>query len=116
MRSSTRRTTRSFASWSNFLGIFQIFPSPQAEQTWGVSATRHAIKSQRPAEIIEAIDPVANGNVTIAKQNSEGTTNRQIATRLNYAEITIKKKVSALLRKYGMQNRAELATLAAKFA
>lgn len=47
---------------------------------------------------------------------SNGYTNRQIATRLNYAEITIKKKVSALLREHGMQNRAELATLAAKFA
>ena len=47
---------------------------------------------------------------------SNGLTNRQIATQLNYAEITIKKKVSALLREYGMQNRAELATLATKFA
>ncbi|MCQ9342102.1 hypothetical protein NQ028_13345, partial [Corynebacterium phoceense] len=35
MRSSTRRTTRSFASWSNFLGMFQIFPSTQAEQNLG---------------------------------------------------------------------------------
>ncbi len=35
MRSSTRRTTRSFASWSNFLGIFQIFPSTQTEQNLG---------------------------------------------------------------------------------
>ncbi|WP_411708039.1 exonuclease domain-containing protein [Corynebacterium sp. LaCa117] len=35
IRSSTRRTTRSFASWSNFLGIFQIFPSTQTEQNLG---------------------------------------------------------------------------------
>ncbi|QBZ28891.1 transposase [Corynebacterium diphtheriae subsp. lausannense] len=35
MRSSTRRTTRSFASWSNFLGMFQIFPSTQTEQNLG---------------------------------------------------------------------------------
>ena len=35
MRSSTRRTTRSFASWSNFLGTFQIFPSTQTEQNLG---------------------------------------------------------------------------------
>ena len=35
MRSSTRRTTRSFASWSNFFGIFQIFPSTQTEQNLG---------------------------------------------------------------------------------
>lgn len=112
-------------------------------------AAGYVIKSQRPAEIIEAIRAAANGNVTIARQSSErmlqrlqtqaarelqgadplsdedraiilmisnGYTNRQIATRLNYAEITIKKKVSALLREYGMQNRAELATLAAKLA
>ncbi|MCT1410592.1 hypothetical protein, partial [Corynebacterium accolens] len=26
---------RSFASWSNFLGIFQIFPSTQTEQNLG---------------------------------------------------------------------------------
>ena len=37
IRSSTRRTTRSFASWSNFLGMFQIFPSTQTEQTWNTS-------------------------------------------------------------------------------
>lgn len=112
-------------------------------------AAGYVIKSQRPAEIIEAIRAAANGNVTIARQSSErmlqrlqtqaarelqgadsltdedraiilmisnGYTNRQIATRLNYAEITIKKKVSALLREHGMQNRAELATLAAKLA
>ena len=35
MRSSTRRTTRSFASWSNCLGIFQIFPSTKTEQNLG---------------------------------------------------------------------------------
>ncbi|ONF63763.1 hypothetical protein BXA20_12300 [Corynebacterium diphtheriae] len=35
MRSSTRRTTRSLASWSNFLGMFQIFPSTQTEQNLG---------------------------------------------------------------------------------
>ena len=35
MRSSTKRTTRSFASWSNFLGIFQIFSSTQTEQNLG---------------------------------------------------------------------------------
>ncbi|MFR9850343.1 hypothetical protein ACL1CG_13225, partial [Corynebacterium striatum] len=35
MRSSTRRTTRSFASWSNFFGMFQIFPSTQTEQNLG---------------------------------------------------------------------------------
>ncbi|WP_237746494.1 hypothetical protein, partial [Corynebacterium jeikeium] len=27
--------TRSFASWSNFLGMFQIFPSTQTEQNLG---------------------------------------------------------------------------------
>ena len=41
IRSSTRRTTRSFASWSNFFGIFQIFPSTQTEQNLG-----HFIKGQ----------------------------------------------------------------------
>lgn len=46
---------------------------------------------------------------------SKGYTNWQIAQRLNYAEITIKKKVSALLRTHGMQSRAELAALASKF-
>ena len=35
MRSSTRRTTRSLASWSNFLGMVQIFPSTQTEQNLG---------------------------------------------------------------------------------
>ena len=34
-RSSTRQTTQSFASWSNVLGIFQIFPSTQTEQNLG---------------------------------------------------------------------------------
>ena len=40
MRSSTRRTTRSFASWSNFFGIFQIFPSTQTEQNLGHFSSR----------------------------------------------------------------------------
>ncbi|WP_206744862.1 hypothetical protein, partial [Corynebacterium diphtheriae] len=31
----TRRTTRSFASLSNFFGMFQIFPSIQTEQNLG---------------------------------------------------------------------------------
>ena len=35
MRSSTRLTTRSLASWSNLLGIFEIFPSTQTEQNLG---------------------------------------------------------------------------------
>ena len=41
MRSSTRRTTRSLASWSYFLGMFQIFPSTQTEQNLG-HFIRHA--------------------------------------------------------------------------
>ncbi|ERS41201.1 hypothetical protein HMPREF1287_00511 [Corynebacterium sp. KPL1986] len=43
MQSSTRRTTRSFASWSNFLGMFQIFPSTQTEQNLGHFNTPSAI-------------------------------------------------------------------------
>ena len=37
MRSSTNRTTQSLASWSNFLGMVQIFPSTQTEQNLGHS-------------------------------------------------------------------------------
>lgn len=43
---------------------------------------------------------------------SRGYTNRRIGKELNYAEVTVKKKVSALLRKFGVQSRTELATLA----
>lgn len=43
---------------------------------------------------------------------SRGYTNRRIGGEMNYAEVTVKKKVSALLRKFGAQSRAELAALA----
>lgn len=46
---------------------------------------------------------------------SRGYTNQRIARELNYAEITVKKKVSALLRKFEVQSRAELAALAGNF-
>ncbi|QFQ03416.1 Response regulator protein VraR [Corynebacterium urogenitale] len=39
----------------------------------------------------------------------KGMTNRQIATEMNYAEITVKKKISHLLREYNFNGRAELA-------
>lgn len=47
---------------------------------------------------------------------SRGYTNQRIGRELNYAEITVKKKVSALLRKFGAQSRAELAALAGRFS
>jgi DNA-binding NarL/FixJ family response regulator len=40
----------------------------------------------------------------------QGKTNRQIAQKTNYAEITIKKKISRMLKHYGYQSRAELAS------
>lgn len=43
---------------------------------------------------------------------SRGYTNRRIGRELSYAEVTVKKKVSALLRKFGAQSRAELVALA----
>lgn len=43
---------------------------------------------------------------------SRGYTNLRIGRELNYAEVTVKKKVSALLRKFGAQSRAELVALA----
>lgn len=46
---------------------------------------------------------------------SRGYTNRRIGKELNYAEVTVKKRVSALLRKFGAQSRAELAALAGEF-
>ncbi|EGT5788652.1 hypothetical protein A9D03_12825 [Corynebacterium striatum] len=58
MRSSTRRTTRSFASWSNFLGIFQIFPSTQTEQNlghfmhwWNTKRLHEALDYATPQEV-----------------------------------------------------------------
>lgn len=38
----------------------------------------------------------------------EGNTNIQIADKLNYAEITIRKTISSLFAKYGVSNRVEL--------
>ena len=51
MRSSTKRTTRSLASWSNFLGMFQIFPSTQTEQNLGhftARVYRHCSRRNAP--------------------------------------------------------------------
>ncbi|MFC6147326.1 response regulator [Corynebacterium nasicanis] len=45
----------------------------------------------------------------------EGSTNATIAEHLHYAESTIKRKVSVLLRKFGVVNRAELIAKSAFF-
>jgi DNA-binding NarL/FixJ family response regulator len=47
---------------------------------------------------------------------SEGLTNRQIATKLNLAEKTVKNYVSNLLMKMGFRRRTEAATYAARLA
>lgn len=46
---------------------------------------------------------------------SRGYTNRKIGREMNYAEVTVKKKVSSLLRKFGAESRTELAVLAGDF-
>ncbi|MGC7102427.1 response regulator [Amycolatopsis lurida] len=45
---------------------------------------------------------------------SDGLTNRQIATRMNLAEKTVKNYVSRLLTKLGMQRRTQAAVLATR--
>ena len=42
---------------------------------------------------------------------NEGMSNAQIAEELSFSESSIKKKVSALLRKYGVKSRSELIVL-----
>ncbi len=42
----------------------------------------------------------------------EGWTNKEIASRLRVSEVTVKKHVSSLLRKFTAANRAELAAKA----
>ncbi len=44
----------------------------------------------------------------------EGWTNEEIAARLRVSEVTIKKHVSSLLRKFDAANRAELAAKAVR--
>lgn len=45
--------------------------------------------------------------VTLIQQ---GKTNRQIAREINYAEVTVKKKISQMLACFGYSSRAELAS------
>lgn len=44
---------------------------------------------------------------------TEGLTNKQIGSRLNLAEKTVKNYVSALLTKLGMQRRTQIAAYGA---
>lgn len=55
---------------------------------------------------------VSNEERQLLRMISRGYTNRRIGRELNYAEVTVKKKVSALLQKFGAQSRAELVALA----
>lgn len=68
---------------------------------------------RRPEDTASKTSPdVSDEERRLLRLISRGYTNRKIAKELNYAEITVKKKVSALLRKFGVQSRTELATLA----
>ena len=56
--------------------------------------------------------PLSLEQRTIIRYIQSGMTNHQIARKLKYAEVTIKKKVSTLLSLYGFRSRSELAALA----
>ncbi len=49
---------------------------------------------------------------TLLSLMAEGLTNREIATKMNYSEATIKKKVQDLLEKLGVANRTQAVALA----
>jgi DNA-binding NarL/FixJ family response regulator len=61
---------------------------------------RHATLNERERRILDLI--------------GEGLTNRQIGARLHLAEKTVKNHVTVLLRKLGLQRRAEAAAYAAR--
>jgi DNA-binding NarL/FixJ family response regulator len=61
---------------------------------------RHATLNERERPILDLI--------------GEGLTNRQIGARLHLAEKTVKNHVTVLLRKLGLQRRAEAAAYAAR--
>jgi DNA-binding NarL/FixJ family response regulator len=61
---------------------------------------RHAMLNERERRILDLI--------------GEGLTNRQIGARLHLAEKTVKNHVTVLLRKLGLQRRAEAAAYAAR--
>ena len=48
----------------------------------------------------------------LLKLMADGLTNRDIATRLNFSEITVKKKVQDILEKLGVANRTQAVALA----
>ena len=63
------------------------------------------------------LDPVAaltERELEILGYLSEGLTNRQIADHLHLSPKTVKNKVSAILKKLGMQTRTEAAVFAAR--
>ena len=60
----------------------------------------HATLNERERRILDLI--------------GEGLTNRQIGARLHLAEKTVKNHVTVLLRKLGLQRRAEAAAYAAR--
>lgn len=45
----------------------------------------------------------------------QGMTNQEIALKMNYAEITIKKKISRIFARHGIKNRSQLATVLLPF-
>lgn len=63
-----------------------------------------AVKQNQTPEA--ALSPLEKEILLMIKR---GYTNARIAHQLNYAEITVKKKVSKMLEKFNMTSRAELA-------
>ena len=72
------------------------------------SSPRFASPPQRQGHRPKTLTP---GERDVLALINEGMSNAQIAEELSFSESSIKKKVSALLRKYGVKSRSELIVL-----
>lgn len=108
---------------------YVVKSQPPHEIVEAIRATAHgnlSISGQSGRRLLETLRsreaPPAEVNPSVSEEErqilhliSRGYTNQRIGRELNYAEITVKKKVSALLRKFEVQSRAELAALAGNY-
>jgi DNA-binding NarL/FixJ family response regulator len=81
--------------------------TPYAERITGAAAALVA-EQDRVAYVIRDV-VLSTRELEIARRVARGHTNKEIAQALHLSQYTVRDHVSALLRKYGVRSRTELA-------
>ncbi|HEX4666270.1 MAG TPA: response regulator transcription factor [Chthoniobacterales bacterium] len=136
----TIRRLRQLAPEVKVIGITLYEQTTYLEEMISVGASGYLLKTGSPSDVVKAIQVVAGGGtyfdpsiprrakpvveeheiarelsadeLAVAKLLAEGQTNRELAEALSLTKTEVESRRSALMKKLGLQTRAELVRLA----